>query len=354
MVKKTTVVAISGGVDSLKASLLLKERGYDVTGLYMIMSPSNGGIQLKRVLRLGKFFHIPIVIVDIRKEFQEKVITPFIEAYKKGVTPNPCVICNPEIKFFYLHLISKKLAPEAIIATGHYARVVKPEENPYGRYGIKRHKDPSKDQSYFLYGLSQEVLSSLEFPLEAQTKKEVIEWAKSLGIESLLSIESQEVCFIPSNDYPGFIEANTKIAPGPIMDREGNLLGWHKGIHRYTIGQRRGIGIPSNAPYYVVKIDAQKNTLYVGRREELYSRRCFVSNVKWLSIEKPTKPLRVEVKIRNQHIPASATVEAVEDEKAYICFDEPQIAITPGQSAVFYEKDLLLGGGIIERAEEAD
>lgn len=361
MMKKGVVgVAVSGGMDSLRASVLLQEKGYDVIGLFMTLTSEHNTEKLK--ILAGKF-HIPIVEVNTKEVFERDVILPFIESYLKGLTPNPCVICNASIKFGFLlsfwksnkekicRLYGISSKPLPLLATGHYATIVPPEKNPYQpRYGIMRHGDESKDQSYFLYRLSQNQLSCALFPLESESKKEVAKWIASTGIEHLISPESQEICFIPSGNYVSFLERRIpelSCLSGPIKDTSGRILGYHKGLHRYTIGQRRGIGIPSSAPYYVLRISPEENTLYVGRKHELYSKICYVSNLNWVSIERPLKAFRSLVKIRNQHEPASATVEPLSEDQVLVEFDVPQNAVTPGQSAVFYDGPWLLGGGII-------
>ncbi|MGC8720152.1 MAG: tRNA 2-thiouridine(34) synthase MnmA [Thermodesulforhabdaceae bacterium] len=364
MSKGVVAVAMSGGMDSLRAAVLLKKEGYDVVGLFMTLSDHMSQVNLiDRLDILEEKFQIPIHKVEAIEVFEKTVIEPFVNAYLGGETPNPCVVCNPSIKFGFLLDYWKSRAgeicsslgissiPLSLLATGHYVSLVSPDENPYGlRYGIRRHKDDSKDQSYFLYGLSQEQLRQAIFPLASETKKEVALWVSSLGLQDLVVSESQEICFIPSRDYAGFLEKRVPWlagSSGPIKDLTGRVLGYHKGIHRYTIGQRRGIGIPSSAPYYVVKISPEENTVYVGRRNELAAYGCFVRDVKWVSTECPDRKFRASVKIRNQHKPAAATVEPLSEDRAIIRFDVPQDAVTPGQSAVFYEGEWLLGGGVI-------
>jgi len=372
LARHSIAVAMSGGVDSLRAAVLLKEQGYDVVGLFMILSPRKKGSKVDpsaRTKALGQRFNIPVVVVDLERDFEQFVISPFVEAYLKGLTPNPCVVCNPKIKFGFLLEFWKTNAneiglslgisgePQPFLATGHYVSLVRPEENPYGyRYGIKRHKDKAKDQSYFLYGLSQEQLEHALFPLASETKQEVALWATSLGLQDLVAAESQEICFIPSGDYVSFLEERIPglaFSSGPIKNKNGQILGYHRGLHRYTIGQRRGIGIPSSAPYYVIKISPEENTLYVGRKEELSAKTCYVRELNWVSVEYPIdSTFRASVKIRNQHVPALATIEVLEGNYARVCFDTPQNAVTPGQSAVFYDGEWLIGGGVIESSEQ--
>lgn len=366
MAKGVIAVALSGGMDSLRAAVLLQEQGYDVVGLFMMLIPSGNSRRdssLDRLRIITEKFSIPLLKVNVEEIFEQNVISPFIKAYLGGLTPNPCVVCNSSVKFGFLldfwklHRneicasfgISSKPLP--FLATGHYVATVHPEDNPYGfRWGIMRHFDTAKDQSYFLYRLSQEQLRHAIFPLVSEKKRDVANWVTSTGVGDFIGVESQEICFIPSGNYVRFIEEripDVTLSFGPIKDTSGRVLGYHRGLHRYTIGQRRGIGIPSSAPYYVLKISPEENTLYVGRRDELVSGVCYVHDVRWVSITCPAGRFRAQVKIRNQHEPTPATVEPLGEDRAMVRFDVPQQAVTPGQSAVFYEGMWLLGGGII-------
>ncbi|MCX7823794.1 MAG: tRNA 2-thiouridine(34) synthase MnmA [Syntrophobacterales bacterium] len=357
MAKGAIAVAISGGMDSLRAAVILQEQGYEVVGLFM--SIENLKQDLPHKLKfISERFRLPIFKVNAQKVFEEMVITPFVDSYLKGLTPNPCVICNSTIKFGFLldlwksrgkeicSLFGISSEPLPFMATGHY---VTPGSCSH-RYGLMRHRDESKDQSYFLYRLSQEQLRHAIFPLALETKRDVFRWISSIGIGSIIGVESQEICFVPSGDYASFLERRVPaltLSKGPIKDSSGRILGYHRGLHRYTIGQRRGIGIPSSAPYYVLKISPKDNTLYVGRRDELFSRLCYVQDLQWVSIECPGEVFRAHIKIRNQHEPTPGTIEPIGEDQVLVKFDVPQKAVTPGQSAVFYDGAWLLGGGII-------
>ena len=331
-------------------------------GIHMRFLPSPGdGGEIDRLvaqreevlLELAAKCHIALTIVDLREQFDKAVVVPFIEAYRRGLTPNPCILCNPRIKFGLLQDEALGLGAERL-ATGHYVRIFPPARSDSDRFQLRRANDPSKDQSYFLMGLSQEQLAHSCFPLGELTKSETLAWAEQTGVKSLISEDSQEICFIPSGSYPDFLRrrAGGDQAPrgGPILDLDGNLLGEHKGIYSYTVGQRRGLGIPSTEPYYVIGIEPGRNALRIGRAKDLYSEMCIVSKVNWVSISRPETPITCQVRIRNLHKPAPAEVSLVDDNSVRVRFSTPQRAVTPGQAAVFYADDLLLGGGMIERS----
>ncbi len=350
---------MSGGVDSLRTAILLQEQGHDVFGIHMRFLPGDdeatAGILAERenLLReLAEKCRIPLLIVDLRRQFESLVIQPFVEAYLKGLTPNPCVTCNPGVKFGLLLQEALKHGADRI-ATGHYARIIPPETSGNGRYQLARAADTSRDQSYFLTGLSQDQLAHALFPLCKLTKKETQAWAGQKGLDRLITEDSQEICFIPSGKYTEFLRSRTGEAlsarPGPVLDLDGNLLGGHKGIHSYTVGQRRGLGIPSTEPYYVVSIEPETNTVRVGRSKDLFLETFTVSNVNWVSIPCPEEPISCQVRIRNLHKPSPAEVTPLSETMARVRFMDPQRAVTPGQAAVFYSDALLLGGGIIQR-----
>lgn len=358
---------MSGGVDSLRAAALLQEQGNDVFAVHMRLAPP-AGWQLSEAeaaaLRsresnlehLTSLLGIPLIIVDMQDVFTEKVILPFIDAYRNGLTPNPCVICNPIVKFGFLLQEVRKLGAEQL-ATGHYVRK-EPATDGGKPFHLYRGIDPGKDQSYFLYGLTQGQLASASFPLGALTKSEVAVWAQQKGFGAMLPAESQELCFVFTGTYQEFLLQNAAAGvlagPGPIVDAEGHYVGQHKGIFSYTIGQRRGLGIASTEPYYVIDLDPASNTVRVGRSGDLYRSQCQVGAVNWLSIDPPSTPLRASVRIRNQHRPAPAWL--VPDETRHcvvVRFDDPQRAVTPGQAAVFYRGDLVLGGGAILKSPRA-
>ncbi|MGO9312209.1 MAG: tRNA 2-thiouridine(34) synthase MnmA [Syntrophobacteraceae bacterium] len=352
--------AISGGVDSIRAAVLLREEGHEVFGIHMRCLPCPGEPgevhrivdERERPLRqLAARCQIPIVIIDLREQFDTLVVRPFVEAYMHGLTPNPCIECNPRVKFGLLLDEAIKLGAERM-ATGHYARL-NPPAHTNQNFQLRRGKDPAKDQSYFLMGLNQQQLARVLFPLGEHTKQQTLAWAEQAGIKPLLTEESQEICFIASGDYTDFVRKRHRgegpAQSGPILDLSGNLLGRHNGIHSYTVGQRRGLGIPSTAPYYVIRIEPESNVVRIGRSKDLFCEMFAVSRVNWISIDRPDEPITCEVRIRNLHRPAQAEVTPLGDAAALVRFFEPQRAVTPGQAAVFYSGDLLLGGGIIDR-----
>ncbi len=355
-----TVVAMSGGVDSLRAALLLQETGREVMGVHMrLIPPLPTGCpsadetmeeRERALFRLASRFGIEITVIDGRELFEEVVIRPFVEAYLRGLTPNPCVHCNPRVKFPLLFQEALRRGAQTM-ATGHYARIMPPDADS-GRYRLLRGLDAAKDQSYFLYGLTQEQLAASTFPLGRHTKVEVLEWARSRGLDTVLPRESQEICFIPRGNYRDFLMERCRPAAhgigGPILDKTGKILGEHKGLFAYTIGQRRGLGIASTAPLYVVELDAAANAVRVGSASDLDRSELTAIAVNWVSLDPQEAPLRCSVKIRHQHRPAPALVTPLSADRVRIVFDSPQRAVTPGQAAVFYMGDLLVGGGIIE------
>jgi len=346
---ESVAVALSGGVDSAVAALLLKGRGHRVVALHMSVSPHDPGRPGESVRTLAERLGVPLHGVDLRRAFLEQVIRPFLEVYRRGMTPNPCVLCNPRIKFSLLRRHALDLGIRWL-ATGHYARIAPPEGD--GRLGLLRGRDRAKDQSYFLFGLTQEHLSHVIFPLGALLKGEVKKIAESAGLPVSSRSESQEICFIPDNDYRRFLEeqTGTNLLPsrGPVVDVEGRQVGEHDGIHRFTIGQRRGLAIPSSAPYYVVGLEPETNTVRVGRREDLRRREFLVSDLNWIGIPAPGGPLEALVQVRSRHQEAPAAL-VPDTEQILVRFQEPQTAVTPGQAAVFYRGDEVLGGGMIQQ-----
>ncbi len=351
---------MSGGVDSLRAAALLKQEGHDVFAVHMRLMPASppqrtggGGPADKdadaMLNDLASRLEIPLHIADLEEEFDRTVVSPFLKTYQQGLTPNPCFLCNAKIKFGLLRDVARKNGAEGL-ATGHYARTL-PPGGSNGRYRLLRGADTSKDQSYFLALLSQEQLAFSIFPLGGETKQSVRNWARQAGFGSLIRKESQEICFIPAGSYREFLQSRLGEAAcrtsGPIKDLNGNLLGEHHGLFAYTIGQRRGLGIPSHAPYYVVKLDARTNTLFVGRDEDLFQSQLTAAHINWLSIEPPDRPLQADVRIRYRHTASPAVIHPLPDQKALVCFESPQRAVTPGQAVVFYAGDTVLGGGFI-------
>jgi tRNA-specific 2-thiouridylase len=355
-------VAMSGGVDSSTAAFILKEQGHDIIGITMRLWKDNedkrrpgGCCSLRDIYDAKKVCNnlgIKHYVLNMEKEFKKIVVGNFVKEYLNGKTPNPCIVCNEKIKF---DLLLKKAGALGFdyLATGHYAGIERKRTDGEIRYYLKKGKDKEKEQTYFLYRLVQNELSRLKFPLGGLTKKEVRKIALKNRIPVAEKAESQEICFVQGN-YADFIksyvsESNKKVKPGPIVDKKGKALGTHKGIIYYTIGQRSGLGISSKTPYYVIKIDAVKNEIIIGEKKDVFSNRMIVSDVCWISGIVPKLPLRCKIKVRRQHPAAEAEINAKKGE-LYIKFEKPQHAITAGQSAVFYDHDYVLGGGIIEKA----
>ena len=362
MKRGKVVVAMSGGVDSSVAALLLLDKGFDVTGLTMNLfslppelcrseelRSCCGQKAVKDANRVAIDLGIPHFVLDLRREFEAAVIADFVREYSLGRTPNPCVRCNERIKFKLLLQRARRLGAD-FIATGHHARAAR---DPAGsRYLLKKGKDKAKDQSYFLYRLNQAQLARVLLPVGDLTKPEVREIARRRGLPVAEKAESQETCFAPLGDYPDFLaqRAPRAFRAGPIKDREGRILGEHKGIGNFTVGQRRGLGISAPEPLYVVAIDTPRNSIVVGREEDLYCDSLLASEVRLISGERiSSKPMAVKAKIRYKHPEAKALVIPVSDRKVRVEFARPQRAITPGQSVVFYDRQTVLGGGIIIR-----
>ena len=337
------VIGMSGGVDSSAAALLLKRHGFDVVGVTLLLSPSeNGGLDdaRKAAERIGiehKFY-------DLRALFEEKVMDYFAEEYGSGATPNPCVICNREIKFGAMLDIARALGAEKI-ATGHYAST----EYRDGRYLLKR-TESAKDQSYFLCRLTQEQLAATVFPLAGLEKDDIRRIAEEAGLHVASKPDSQEVCFIPDDDYAGFIcrYKNITPTPGNFVDGDGRVIGRHKGIIHYTVGQRKGLGA-FGRPMFVTAIDARHNTVTLGADGEQYASGLVAEHINWIAFERPPQELRAEVRIRFRAKPASALVNC-SDGRISVKFDVPQKSVTPGQTVVLYDGDYVLGGGRIVKA----
>lgn len=351
-------VAMSGGVDSSVAAALLKQQGHDVVGVTMrfldqdLAQAGRGccGIQAVRdaarvSARLG-FPHYPL---DFRQDFERDIIENFCSEYSRGRTPNPCIRCNEKVKFRVLLARLQELGAESL-ATGHHARVTRDN----GSWQLRKGVDPRKDQSYFLYTMTQDQMTRVLMPVGEHTKAEVRSLARRLGLAVAEKAESQEICFIPDSDYPGFLRRRRPdmFRPGPVLDTSGNEIGQHEGIARYTVGQRRGFGIALGERRYVTSIDAGRNAVVLGTEDDVRSRQGFVEDVNWVSGRPPEAPLDAVVKIRYQHSGAQARVEPLENRCARVSFAEPQWAITPGQAMVFYRGDVVLGGGTIGRPGE--
>jgi tRNA-specific 2-thiouridylase len=355
----TVAVGLSGGVDSSVAAALLKEKGYSVRGITMQIF--DGSLDLKESHKhacygpgeaedletaesVCKKLDIPLDAIDLRAEYRQFVIDHFKSEYLAGKTPNPCVVCNRLLKFGFLIEKAKKIGAKfEFFATGHYARIIKSGE----RFLLKKAKDPSKDQSYFLYALTREQLQHIIFPLGAHTKNKVREMARSFGLASADRAESQD--FIAGGDYSLFFEKN-EIKPGDIVDRDGKILGKHRGIIHHTVGQRRGLGIASDRPLYVVKINAAKNRVIVGDKEDLFSPGLIATDINLIALDKIERPYRVNVKIRLNSRAVGATVFPHKNGRLKVLFNKPHMSVTPGQHAVFYDKDTVVGGGVIQQA----
>ena len=354
------VVGMSGGVDSSVAAALLVERGFDVVGVTMRVGPSPGGDAVQRfgaccggeaiddARRVARTLGIPYYVLNLEAEFTRAVIDRFAEAYGRGRTPVPCVACNADLKFG--SLLGRARAWDAdAVATGHYARVTR--DAVTGRYLLWRGKDPRKDQSDFLWPLTQLQLAAARFPVGDLDKSEVRAHARRLGLVTADKPESQEICFVPDDDYRGFLRRRDPhlFRPGPIVDATGAVLGTHAGVAAYTIGQRKGLGLTTATALYVVDIDADANRVTVGSPAALERDRLVATDVNFIACDPPRDPMRVEARIRHSHRPAAATVQVNSDGTAEVVFDEPQRAITPGQSVVWYRGDLVIGGGVIGR-----
>ena len=339
-------VAMSGGVDSSVTAALLKKEGHEVFGLTMRVTPSEETALAAR--ESAQVIGLPHHTVDFRDIFKKQVIADFCLQYIMGKTPNPCVNCNGLIKFGVLIEKAKELGAE-VMATGHYARIEK--NSPDNRILLKKGIDHTRDQSYFLYKLTQSQLAAAIFPLGNLTKDSVRKMALEMSLPSVTRKESREICFIPDNDYPRFLREHLarEIKSGQIMDKQGNVLGKHNGIIEYTIGQRKGLGISSQEPLYVVGIDGKNNNVIVGGKQDVYADEFIVSGLNWIAFSNLREPLTLKAKIRYLHHEAEAVINPAEGDKVIVKFSDPQLAITPGQSAVFYDGDVVVGGGTIER-----
>ncbi len=354
--KKKIVIGMSGGVDSTVSAILLKQQGFNVSGVFMkTWDEKNTGIcgeksscygpeekEIQDVEKICKKIGIPLYFVDAKEEFHKKVLDYFKNEYLAGRTPNPCVVCNRFIKFqFLIEQLEKMGLDFDLFATGHYARVEYDPETR--RYKLKKGIDRTKDQSYFLFLLNQKQLSRVIFPLGNLTKENVREIAKKNGLDVYKKEESQD--FI-SGDRFFLFEEDAK--PGDIVDANGNVLGRHRGIIFYTIGQRKGTGIAKGKPVYVIGIDSKNNRIIVGEEKDLYKSRLIATDVNLIGIEKLVHPMEVVAKIRYKHEGAKALISQAGKNKIEVSFEEPQRAITPGQAVVFYKEDEVIGGGFIE------
>ena len=350
------LIAMSGGVDSSVAALLTKEKGIDCIGCTMKLyaaedtdlSPENSKTCCSLddtedarsvAFRLG----MPFYVFNYKDEFRAKVMEKFGHAYELGRTPNPCIDCNKYLKFGRLFERAEVLGCDYIV-TGHYARI---EQGPDGKYELKKALDESKDQSYVLYNLTQTQLAHTLFPLGGLTKAEARAIAEKNGFVNANKPDSQDICFVPDGDYARVIELRTgrKLVPGNFVDLEGRVLGQHNGILHYTVGQRRGLGLAFGQPYYVVRVDAASNTVTLGPKEALFTRTALVEDFHWIAGQAPEEPFRCAAKIRYRHREQPCLLTPLKGGGVRLDFDEPQRAVTPGQSAVVYDGDEVLGGG---------
>ena len=352
--RERVVVAMSGGVDSSVAAAILLQQGYEVIGMMLRLWSESGREDdnrcctpnaIAKARRVSAILGIPLYVIDAKQVFYDTVVRYFLDGYAQGNTPNPCLICNRQIRWEFL--LQRALALEAdFLATGHYVRL---SQDTCGRFQIRRAFDHSKDQSYILHVLNQEKLAYARFPIGEYQKSQVRQIAEELGLPVANLPDSQDLCFLGAEDYRRFLIRNNPqvVDPGPILNQNGQKLGEHQGLAFYTIGQRKGLGIASPVPLYVIKKDGRQNALIVGRQEELGIKDLMARNLNWVSGEPPTSPFRALVKIRSTAQPVWGSITLLEDRSLTIQLDQPLRDITPGQAAVIYDDEICLGGGII-------
>ena len=355
---KKVVVGLSGGVDSSVAAYLLKKQGYDVIGVTMqicqeqevIEEEENGGCcglsAVDDARRVAQALDIPYYVMNFRQVFQKQVMDYFVEEYLQGRTPNPCIACNRYVKWESLLQRGLELGAD-YIATGHYARII---QLPNGRYSLKTSKTTAKDQTYALYNLTQHQLSHTLMPVGEYTKEEIRQIAEEAGLPVAHKADSQEICFIPDNDYAGFIDREAKDRvpkPGNFVTTDGKILGQHKGITHYTIGQRKGLNLSMGKPVFVTKICPKTNEVIIGDNEDVFTNTLLCKNINYMGMEDLNQPRKVFAKIRYAHKGEMCLLEKVGEDMIRCTFDNPVRAVTPGQAVVFYEQDYVLGGGTI-------
>src|SRR5579871_789152 len=365
---QTIAVAMSGGVDSSTVAAMLRAEGHQVIGLTMQLwnqrrlaghdgmpeSVQGRCCSLDDVYdarRVAQQIGIPYYVVNHQERFERDVVRPFVEEYLSGRTPIPCSLCNNHLKFDQLLVVARQIGAERV-ATGHYARVS--YDDSRGRWLLKRPTDLSKDQTYFLFGLTQDQLSHTLFPLGDMTKPQVRELARKHGLALAEQPDSQEICFVPGGDYKRFIDAylgeqgeSLPDTAGELVTTNGEVIGEHSGIHNFTVGQRKGLGVATGSPLYVIQIKGDTRQVVVGDGEQLYSRTLTARKLNWIAVDDLGSPMRVTAKIRHRHEAAPAVIERSGDDEVLVTFDEPQRAITPGQATVFYDGDVVVGGGWI-------
>lgn len=345
------VVGLSGGVDSSTAAAILHNQGYEVIGLTLWLMKGKGQCCSEGMVDAAYICEqlgVPHHVVDIREVFQTQIVDYLVSGYSEGITPLPCSQCNKSVKFGPMVQYAKENLGSNYIATGHYARTRYDEATK--RYQLIRACDRNKDQSYFLYDLSQDLLAACIFPLGELQKTDTRRIAGEHGLKTADKPESQDLCLVESNGSMRlFLDKYLAPKPGDIVDADGKVLGQHDGVHHYTIGQRKGLGIAAAEPLYVIGLDAVNNRVIVGDRTKATEAGCTVGRVNWVSMAEPTTPIRAEVQIRYRSTPVPVTVIPLADSRVKLVFDEPQFSITPGQAAVWYNGEVVLGGGIIER-----